>query len=53
MPPFIYPHRANGRGSRSRRRWYHCRVPLCRETGSSCNAIAPNCPTHKIRMKEG
>ena len=52
MPPFIYPHRANGRGSKPRLHKWACPVYRCRETHTDWSRIAPDCPVHQVRMKE-
>jgi len=54
MPPFIYPHRANGRGSIPVTRHYKCRKLLCghyRSVTSTSRRDIPECPEHKIPMR--
>ena len=54
MSPFIYPHRANGRGSKPRLRKWACHEPGCHETarGWASIPIAPECPLHGVCMEE-
>jgi len=54
MPPFIYPHRANGRGGIPVTRHYKCRKLLCghyRSVTSTSRRDIPECPEHKIPMR--